>query len=41
MTTGDNRYYAKVLLYPYYTTITGRGVLLKYIMQEVNRDKIP
>ena len=30
VTIRDNRDYLGVLLYPYYTTITGRGVLLMY-----------
>ena len=30
MTIGDNRDYIRVLLYSYYTTITGWGVLLSY-----------
>ena len=30
MTIGDNRDYISVLLYSYYTTITGWGVLLIY-----------
>ena len=29
MTIGDNRDYIRVLLYSYYTTITGWGVLLR------------
>ena len=33
MTTRDNRDYMRVLLYSYYTTITGWGVLLKYTYQ--------
>ena len=31
VTIGDNRDYIKVLSYSYFTTITGRGVLLSYI----------
>ena len=30
MIIGDNRYHIRVLLYSYYTTITGWGVLLRY-----------
>ena len=30
VTTRDNRDYIRVLSYSYYTTITGRGVLLTY-----------
>ena len=30
VTVGDNRDYIRVLLYSYYTTITGWGVLLNY-----------
>ena len=30
VTIGDNRDYIRVLLYSYYTTITGWGVLLKF-----------
>ena len=30
MTIGDNRDYIRVLLYSYYTTITGWGVLLRF-----------
>ena len=30
MTIGDNRHYIGVLLYSYYTTVTGWGVLLIY-----------
>ena len=30
VTIGDNRDYIRVLLYAYYTTITGWGVLLRY-----------
>ena len=30
MTIRDNRDYIRVLLYPHYTTITGRGVLLAH-----------
>ena len=32
MTTRDNRDYIRVLLYSYYTTITGWGVLLRHGM---------
>ena len=31
MTIGDNRDHVRVLLCSYYTTITGWGVLLRYI----------
>ena len=31
MTIRDNRDYIRALLYSYYTTITGWGVLLRYI----------
>ena len=34
VTIGDNKHYIKVLLYSYYTTITGWGVLLGYIPQK-------
>ena len=31
-TIGDNRDYIRVLLHSYYTTITGWGVLLTYVL---------
>ena len=30
VTIMDNKEYTRVLLYSYYTTITGRGILLRY-----------
>ena len=33
VTIGDNRDYIRVLLYSYYTTITGWGVLLIYTLR--------
>ena len=34
VTIGDNRDNIRVLLYSYYTTITGWGVLLKYVSDD-------
>ena len=34
VTIRDNRDYIRVLLYSYYTTITGWGVLLRYIISK-------
>ena len=37
MTIRDNRDYLRVLLYSYYTTITGWGVLLRYSRQNFKK----
>ena len=37
---GDNRDYLRVLLYSYYTTITGRGVLLNDTTNNESKDII-
>ena len=37
VTIGDNRDYTRVLLYFYYTTITGWGVFLRYSLDSSKR----